>query len=74
MGNCTSFSASSNVVDETRGPTAGAVPNAGGAPAGNSAPDPVGEVAGFFSHAALAAISAAVVLKNCLRDFDIATL
>src|ERR1041384_1507252 len=30
--NCTSFSASANVVVETSGPTWGAVPNAGGAP------------------------------------------
>ncbi len=33
---CTSFSASANVWDETSGPTAGVVPNAGGAPGGKS--------------------------------------
>jgi len=51
---------------ETGGPASGAVPKAGGAPAGGSA--------AFCSvrwHAAAAAISpAGAALKNCLRDFD----
>src|SRR5579863_7527855 len=34
--NCTSFSASAKVAGETSGPTGGAVPKAGGAPAGSS--------------------------------------
>src|SRR5580704_10893799 len=37
--NCTSFSASANVVVETSGPAGGDVPNAGGAPGGGSAAD-----------------------------------
>jgi uncharacterized protein len=70
MGNCTSFSAASKVEAETSGPTAGAVPNAGGAPAGNAALGPAGGVAGFLSQAALAAINAAVALRKWRRDFD----
>src|ERR1017187_1543762 len=63
---CMSFSASAKVEGDTSGPTAGAVPNAGGAPGGSWA--------GF---GALLGPAAAVPSKprdvrdrNCLSDFD----
>src|ERR1700678_718661 len=64
---CTSFSASLKVAGETCGPTAGAVPKAGGAPGGGMAASGAG-----FRHAdAAAARPMDARLKNCLRDLDI---
>src|ERR1022692_2744954 len=64
---CMSFSASAKVEGDTSGPTAGAVPNAGGAPGGSSA--------GFCALPGRAAAAPSnprdVRDRNCLRDFDI---
>src|SRR3979411_3556753 len=64
---CTSFSASAKVDGDTSGPTAGAVPKAGGAPGGKSA--------GFCARLEYAAAAPSaprdVTLKNCLHDLDI---
>src|ERR1700693_170332 len=65
ISNCTNFSASANVVVDTSGPTAGPVPNAGGAPGGKSewlCPCPC-------NTAAAPSIPRDVTVKNCLRDF-----
>src|ERR1019366_10042102 len=65
-GNWTSFSPSAKVAGNTAGPTGGAVPKAGGAPAGG-APG----VCDARRHAAAEAIRAADArFRNCLRDFD----
>src|SRR5579864_4593978 len=67
ISNCTSFPASSNAGAETGGPTAGDVPNAGGAPATGS-PGP----ASLREHdAATALINTVDDFRNCLRDFAI---
>src|ERR1035438_1788264 len=61
-----SFSASAKVEGDTSGPTAGAVPNAGGVPGGSSA--------GFWALLGPAAAAPSklrdVRARNCLRDFD----
>src|SRR5258708_38237087 len=66
ISTCTSFSASAKVDGDTSGPTAGAVPKAGGAPGGKSA--------GFCARLEYAAAAPStprdVTAKNCLRDFD----
>jgi hypothetical protein len=66
----TSFPASAKVDGETSGPTGGAVPNAGGEPAGSS-PD-----ADFLTLHAAAAPSMLidVVARKRLRDFDMVPL
>src|ERR1700690_271982 len=63
---CMSFSASAKVVGDTSGPTAGAVPKAGGAPGGSS------EGCWLCPYDATAAPKSArgAWVKNCLRDFD----
>ena len=62
--NCTSFSASANVAGETGGPTAGAVPKAGGAPGGGAADSGEG-----LRQAAVPAMRAAEArLRNCRRE------
>ena len=67
---CTSFSASAKVEDDTSGPTGGAVAKAGG--------DPGGGAAGFFSWlhevTAIPRTPRELLVKNCLRDFDMAPL
>src|SRR5258708_25175238 len=63
--NWTSFSASANVEVDTCGPTAGAVPNAGGAPAGGS---PV--FGCFLLQAAAAPINPNEVFRKWRRDLD----
>src|ERR1700676_26515 len=80
ISNCTNFSASANVVADTSGPTAGPVPNAGGAPGGRSAEFCPAEVCPA-PREPLTAPSARspsnrvpstprdVTVKNCLRDF-----
>src|SRR5262249_91476 len=67
----TSFSASTNVVGETSGPTAGAVPKAGGAPAGGSPGFAASLVFCVLLHDAKAAPTRPrdVWVKNSLRDF-----
>src|SRR5437763_8759912 len=63
----TSFSDSANVAGETAGPTGGAVPNAGGAPA-------VGSWIGWASlrdATAAPKIVRDASVKNCRRDLDI---
>src|SRR5215471_6487150 len=69
----TSFSASTNVVGETSGPTAGAVPNAGGAPAGGSPGVGASLVFCVLLQDAKAAPTRPrdVWVKNSLRDFGI---
>src|SRR5215813_11840052 len=72
----TSFSASMNVVDETSGPTGGAVPKAGGAPAGGSpgfGVDGASPALCVLLHDAKAAPTRPrdVWVKNSLRDFGI---
>src|SRR5271168_1583625 len=68
-GNWTSFSASAKVAAVTSGPTAGAVPKAGGAPG-------VVGVAGFWARLVLVAAAApskvsVLWVRNSRRDFDI---
>jgi hypothetical protein len=66
-GNCISFSASANVVVETSGPTAGAVPNAPGEAGGSSS-----ELwAKLRCTVAATNNPIAVCVKNSLRDFAI---
>src|SRR6266481_675237 len=65
----TSFSASANVEAETAGPTAGAVPNAGGAPGGRS----TGVCAWLRRATAAPRRPRDVRLKNCLRDLNMAS-
>ena len=71
-----SFSASANVLVETAGPTDGAVPNAGGAPAGRAvsfAHSPgFGDLLLSPHAAAIKLIDVAVM--NCRRDFFMGTL
>jgi hypothetical protein len=71
----TNFSASEKVFDETSGPTAAAVPKAGGAPAGGSPGccDCVPLGGCVFPHDASAAPTRPrdVWVKNSLRDFAI---
>ena len=66
-GNWTSFSASAKVLGVTSGPTAGAVPKAGGAPG-------VVGVAGFWARLVVAAAAPSKVsvlwVRNSRRDFD----
>src|SRR5882762_12044156 len=62
----TSLCASVKVVVETTGPTAGAVPKAGGAPGGRSP----GFCASLHSAAAEPKMPKDVCAINCLRDFD----
>src|SRR5262245_43412605 len=73
-----SFSTSANVAGETSGPKAGAVPNAGGAPAGGVcdaaagfAEASSGFVLSFRHAAAVLATPKHAYLRNCLRDFAI---
>jgi hypothetical protein len=63
---CTSFSASAKVDGETSGPTGGAVPKAGGVPAGSS------PGSCFLLLQAVAAPSRPIdeLAKKFLRDFD----
>src|SRR5579884_1416829 len=61
----TSFSACSNVAGETTGPTGGEVPNAGGAPGGNSE----GLAVCPFRAAAAPSMPSDVRARNSLRDF-----
>src|SRR5579864_2808060 len=67
IGNCTSFSASANVVVETSGPNAGPAPKAGGAPAG--------KVLRFWAcrrdAAAVPNMPSDVMVKKSLRDRNI---
>src|ERR1700722_11232566 len=80
ISNCTNFSASTNVVADTCGPTAGPVPNAGGAPGGRSAEFcPAGFCPVLRSVVAVPSTRSpsnpapstpkGVSVKNCLRDF-----
>src|ERR1700737_3954208 len=63
---CASFSASAIVEGEISGPTAGAVPNAGGAPGGR-----LGDVCALVPREGAAPRRPSDVwVKNCLRDFD----
>src|SRR6201994_2514545 len=66
----TSFSASAKVSGDTSGPTAGAVAKAGGVPAGGSA--------GFFvslqEETAIPKRPRELLVRNCLRDFDMTPL
>src|ERR1700730_4978670 len=64
---CASFSASAKVEGDTSGPTAGAVPNAGGAPGGRSA---AFWVAVLLHAQAVATTPIQARLRKCLRDFD----
>ena len=67
-GNCTSFSASANVVTDTSGPNAGPAPNAVGAPGGS--------VDRFCAcarnEAAAASAPNELKVRNSRRDLDIA--
>ncbi len=67
----TSFSASANVSGDTSGPTGGAVAKAGGVPAGASA----GLISGLLQEETATPKSPRELLvRNCLRDFDMAPL
>ncbi len=63
---CTSFSASEKVAEETGGPAAGVVPNAGGAPGGNSAAG----CEAFWQAVDAPSTAMAALLRNCLRESD----
>src|SRR5579871_4408099 len=65
IGNCTSFSACSNVAGETGGPTSGEVPNAGGAPGGRDA----GSGDGLRHAIAVVMRAAEAPVINWRRDF-----
>src|ERR1700723_678143 len=73
---CTSFSAAAKVAGFTSGPTAGAVPNAGGVPSGVCWDFTAEESfpSGCWAAAAAEASMVVDLTRNSRRDFDTLTL